>query len=60
MSSATFAPFSRLGDGTVGDPLMDLGASLAYWTEAKEAQLMPYCRRQPHLVARQPDAGGGG
>jgi len=26
---------------TVGDPLMDLGTSLAYWTEAKEARLMP-------------------
>lgn len=26
---------------TVGDPLMDLGASLAYWTEAREARLMP-------------------
>ena len=26
---------------TVGDPLMDLGTSLAYWTEAREAQLMP-------------------
>ncbi len=26
---------------TVGDPLMDLGTSLAYWTEPKEAQLMP-------------------
>ncbi len=26
---------------TVGDPLMDLGTSLAYWTELKEAQAMP-------------------
>lgn len=26
---------------TVGDPLMDLGTTLAYWTEPKEAQLMP-------------------
>jgi aminoglycoside phosphotransferase (APT) family kinase protein len=26
---------------TVGDPLMDLGTSLAYWTEPKEAKLMP-------------------
>ncbi|MCB0551987.1 MAG: phosphotransferase family protein [Phaeodactylibacter sp.] len=26
---------------TVGDPLMDLGASLAYWTEPKEARAMP-------------------
>jgi aminoglycoside phosphotransferase (APT) family kinase protein len=26
---------------TVGHPLMDLGTTLAYWTETKEAQLMP-------------------
>jgi aminoglycoside phosphotransferase (APT) family kinase protein len=26
---------------TVGDPLMDLGTTLAYWTEPKEAKLMP-------------------
>ena len=26
---------------TVGDPLMDLGTSLAYWTEPPEAQMMP-------------------
>ncbi|MCO6477521.1 MAG: phosphotransferase family protein [Phaeodactylibacter sp.] len=26
---------------TVGDPLMDLGASLAYWTEGPEARMMP-------------------
>lgn len=32
---------------TVGDPLMDLGGSLAYWIEAKD----PYCWR---LLRRQP------
>jgi aminoglycoside phosphotransferase (APT) family kinase protein len=32
---------------TVGDPLMDLGGSLAYWIEAKD----PYCWR---LMRRQP------
>ncbi len=26
---------------TLGDPLMDLGTTLAYWTEAKEAERMP-------------------
>ncbi len=26
---------------TVGDPLMDLGTSLAYWTEGPEARMMP-------------------
>ncbi|MCB9295890.1 MAG: phosphotransferase family protein [Lewinellaceae bacterium] len=26
---------------TVGDPLMDLGTSLAYWTEPAEARMMP-------------------
>ncbi len=26
---------------TVGDPLMDLGTTLAYWTEPEEARLMP-------------------
>lgn len=32
---------------TVGDPLMDLGGSLAYWTEARD----PFCLR---LLRRQP------
>ena len=32
---------------TVGDPLMDLGGSLAYWIEASD----PYCQR---LLRRQP------
>ena len=32
---------------TVGDPLMDLGGSLAYWIESKD----PYCWR---LIRRQP------
>jgi aminoglycoside phosphotransferase (APT) family kinase protein len=26
---------------TIGHPLMDLGTTLAYWTEAREAQIMP-------------------
>ena len=35
---------------TVGDPLMDLGNTLAYWVEATDGRLMQYFRRQPsHL-----------
>ena len=35
---------------TVGDPLMDLGASLAYWTQADDDPLFQALRRQPtHL-----------
>ena len=35
---------------TLGDPLMDLGASLAYWVEATDDRLMQAFRRQPtHL-----------
>jgi aminoglycoside phosphotransferase (APT) family kinase protein len=35
---------------TVGDPLMDIGSSLAYWTEAKDSLLLQWIRRQPtHL-----------
>jgi aminoglycoside phosphotransferase (APT) family kinase protein len=35
---------------TVGDPLMDLGSSLAYWTEANDDAIMRSLRRQPtHL-----------
>lgn len=35
---------------TLGDPLMDLGASLAYWVEAGDDRLMQAFRRQPtHL-----------
>jgi aminoglycoside phosphotransferase (APT) family kinase protein len=32
---------------TVGDPLMDLGNSLAYWVEAKDDRLYSMIRRQP-------------
>jgi aminoglycoside phosphotransferase (APT) family kinase protein len=35
---------------TVGDPLMDLGAGLAYWVQADDDRLMGLLRRQPtHL-----------
>jgi aminoglycoside phosphotransferase (APT) family kinase protein len=35
---------------TLGDPLMDLGNTLAYWVEAKDDPLMKMTRRQPtHL-----------
>lgn len=35
---------------TVGDPLMDLGASLAYWTQADDDEAFAMLRRQPtHL-----------
>ena len=35
---------------TVGDPLMDLGAALAYWVQADDGWLMRSTRRQPtHL-----------
>lgn len=32
---------------TLGDPLMDLGATLAYWVEAKDDQAYQMIRRQP-------------
>ena len=32
---------------TVGDPLMDLGNSLAYWVQADDDFVMKYLRRQP-------------
>ena len=35
---------------TIGDPLMDLGNSLAYWVEADDDRIMQATRRQPtHL-----------
>lgn len=35
---------------TIGDPLMDLGAALAYWVEATDSPLFKATRRQPtHL-----------
>lgn len=32
---------------TIGDPLMDLGASLAYWVEADDHPMMRMTKRQP-------------
>lgn len=32
---------------TIGDPLMDLGGSLAYWVEAGDDRMMRFLRRQP-------------
>lgn len=32
---------------TIGDPLMDLGASLAYWVEADDDPMMQLTKRQP-------------
>ena len=32
---------------TLGDPLMDLGGALAYWTEAGDDRMMHWMRRQP-------------
>ena len=35
---------------TLGDPLMDLGSSLAYWVQADDDWVMRQIRRQPtHL-----------
>ncbi|MGH3661193.1 MAG: phosphotransferase family protein [Micromonosporaceae bacterium] len=35
---------------TLGDPLMDLGGALAYWTQADDSHLARFLRRQPtHL-----------
>jgi len=36
---------------TVGDPLMDLGGSLAYWIEAGDSEFLQRFRRQPSHVA---------
>ena len=35
---------------TVGDPLMDLGGSLAYWIEAGDSEFLQRFRRQPSHV----------
>jgi aminoglycoside phosphotransferase (APT) family kinase protein len=35
---------------TIGDPLMDLGCSLAYWVQADDDRLMHLIRRQPTHV----------
>jgi aminoglycoside phosphotransferase (APT) family kinase protein len=39
---------------TVGDPLMDLGSSLAYWVQADDPRLMHLLRRQPTNVPGMP------
>ena len=39
---------------TVGDPLMDLGASLAYWVEAEDDPAFLLLRRQPSHLAGMP------
>lgn len=36
---------------TVGDPLMDLGSSLAYWIEAKDPKCLQLMRPQPSNLA---------
>ena len=53
---------------TVGDPLMDLGSSLAYWVQADDDPVMRRLRRQPthapgmltraHVVARYAERSG--
>ena len=37
---------------TIGDPLMDLGSSLAYWVQADDGAREPRFRRQPVAPAR--------
>jgi aminoglycoside phosphotransferase (APT) family kinase protein len=39
---------------TVGDPLMDLGASLAYWVQADDDPVFQMFRRQPSNVPGMP------
>ncbi|MCW2779290.1 MAG: putative aminoglycoside phosphotransferase [Frankiales bacterium] len=39
---------------TVGDPLMDLGAALAYWVQADDDDLFRLMRRQPSDVPGMP------
>lgn len=39
---------------TVGDPLMDLGASLAYWVQADDDELFSLMRRQPSDLPGMP------
>ena len=41
---------ARLGDGDLGDPLMDLGGTLAYWVQDDDDEFFRQFRRQPtHL-----------
>lgn len=42
---------------TVGDPLMDLGASLAYWVEAADDPIARATRRQPSDLPGMPTRG---
>jgi aminoglycoside phosphotransferase (APT) family kinase protein len=39
---------------TVGDPLMDLGAALAYWVQADDDEIFRLFRRQPSNLAGMP------
>lgn len=39
---------------TVGDPLMDLGSSLAYWVQADDDEVFQLFRRQPSNVPGMP------
>ncbi len=39
---------------TVGDPLMDLGAALAYWVQADDDELFALMRRQPSHLPGMP------
>ena len=53
---------------TVGDPMMDLGLTLAYWAHPEEVEEMPFlgmnqthlagCLRRPALVAAYSDSSG--
>ena len=40
---------------TIGDPLMDLGTTLAYWTEAGRSRAAPPVHRRADDPARQPE-----
>ena len=44
---------------TVGDPLMDLGASLAYWVQADDDPVFQMFRRQPSNLPGMPTRDGG-
>ncbi len=43
---------------TLGDPLMDLGCTLAYWIQADDHRVAEIFRARPDLPARQPHAAG--
>ena len=40
---------------TVGDPLMDLGAALAYWVQADDDPIFQMFRRQPSTIPGHAD-----